>query len=283
MFPFPVRLGRLLAASAFLFLSAASVFAQSSSNSQLARAAKKGLGLATNKPGWTQKLVEARVAWSYSWGPDVPYDQPAGIEFVPMIWGSRHSNQDSLFRRLAAEFKEGKFTALLGFNEPDGKDQANISVATALAAWPKLESVGARLGSPAGVHPDVPWMADFMKAAKKDKLRVDFVTIHWYGGAGQAADFLSYVARIHRLYNKPVWITEFCPADWGASAEHPSRYSPQQIAQFMKTVVPALKRLPYVERFAWFSADKSSAKLGNGALFEDDGTLTELGRIYAEL
>ena len=245
---------------------------------------KKGIGLGTNKPGYADKLAALKVTWTYSWGSDIPGNLPAGVEFVPMVWGWRnHEQQDSFYQRLTKEREEGKFNTLLGFNEPDGADQANIPVATALAAWPKLESVGARLGSPAGVHPDVPWMAEFMKTAKKDKLRVDFVTIHWYGSASQASDFLSYVARIHSLYNKPIWITEFCPADWQAGPNKKNMNTPQQCERFMRAVIPALKRLPYVEKFAWFSADSDSAKLGTASLFNPDGSLTDLGKIYSGL
>ena len=245
---------------------------------------KKGIGLGTDKPGYADKLAALKVTWTYSWGADIPADLPAGVEFVPMVWGWRHGEQqDAFFARLTQDREAGKFTTLLGFNEPDGKDQANISAETALAAWPKLESVGARLGSPAGVHPDVPWMTEFMSGAKKNNLRVDFITVHWYGSAKQAGDFLSYLARIHTLYNKPIWITEFCPADWQAKEGHKNMNSPQQVASFMRSVIPALKRTPYIERFAWFSADATSPKLGTAALFNADGTLTDLGKIYSSL
>jgi len=39
--------------------------------------------------------------------------------------------------------------------------------------------------------------------------------------------------------------------------------------------------LPYVERFAWFSASQDSPQLGISALFDKDGNLTPLGTIYA--
>ncbi|MGH8046032.1 MAG: glycoside hydrolase family protein, partial [Chthoniobacterales bacterium] len=221
---------------------------------------------------------------TYSWGANLPHSIPAGVEFVPMVWGLRNGEkQDSFYKHLATEAQAKKFNTLLGFNEPDGKDQANLPVADALAAWPKLMSVGVRLGSPAGVHPDVPWMTDFMRAAKKDKLRVDFITVHWYGGAGDGGAFLSYLSKIHSLYNKPIWITEFCPADWNAGPNKRNKNTPQQVAQFMKAVVPALKRTPWIERFAWFPADPASPRLGTSALFNADGSLTDLGKIYSEL
>ena len=38
---------------------------------------------------------------------------------------------------------------LLGFNEPDLAEQANMTVEKALELWPRLEATGMRLGSPA--------------------------------------------------------------------------------------------------------------------------------------
>ncbi len=241
---------------------------------------KKGFGEVTHA-GQAQKLEALRVSWFYSWGADTPKDVPPGMEFVPMIWGWRDGpQQDELFRELTEKHREGKLPTLLGFNEPDGKDQANLPVKTALAKWPLLMATGARLGSPAGVHPDGLWMRDFMRGVDERHLRVDFITIHWYGGPDPDS-FLALLDRVHRLYGKPLWITEFAPADWSARADKPNRFTPEQVAQFMRKVIPALTQCPYVERFAWFSADPQSPQLGVSALFNRDGSLTPLGQIYA--
>jgi hypothetical protein len=279
---------RSLCIVAFGFLAAGAAWGQMPSSTpfpapKVSPTTKKGIGLPANSSGYADKLAALKVTWTYSWGANIPHSMPAGVEFVPMVWGLRHSEtQDSFYKRLATEAEAGKFNTLLGFNEPDGADQANLPVADALAAWPKLMSVGVRLGSPAGVHPDVPWMTDFMRAAKKDKLRVDFITVHWYGGAADGGAFISYLSKIHALYNKPIWITEFCPADWNAGPNRKNKNTPQQVAQFMKAVVPVLKRTPWIERFAWFSSDPASPRLGCSTLFNADGSLTDLGKIYAE-
>jgi len=72
---------------------------------------------------------------------------------------------------------------------------------------------GLTLGSPAAVHADGDWMEAFMAGAEKKGYRVDFITIHWYGGA-DLEGFLGYLARVHALYHRPLWVTEFAPADW---------------------------------------------------------------------
>ncbi|MDQ2731602.1 MAG: glycoside hydrolase family protein, partial [Armatimonadota bacterium] len=106
----------------------------------------------------------------------------------------------------------------------------------------------------------------------------DFITIHWYGG-NDPQGFLGYLANIHNMYHRPLWITEFAPADWSGHRG----ISPQQSADFMKVVVPEMNKRDYVERYAWFSAATGDAALGASALFHNDGSLTELGKVYAGL
>ncbi|PIG98398.1 hypothetical protein CS542_06290 [Pedobacter sp. IW39] len=56
---------------------------------------------------------------------------------------------------------------MLGFNEPDLGDQSNMSVQDALAAWPKLESIGLPLGSPATAKPGNGCMTFWIRQSRK--------------------------------------------------------------------------------------------------------------------
>ena len=49
----------------------------------------------------------------------------------------------------------------------------------------------------------------------------------------------------------------------------------------MRNVLPALERLDYVGRYAWFSAKTTNRALGRSALFDENNRLTTLGRHYA--
>ena len=51
----------------------------------------------------------------------------------------------------------------------------------------------------------------------------------------------------------------------------------------MRVVLPAMDKLDYVQRYAWYSASPDDAALGASALFQKDGSLTDLGRLYASL
>jgi len=232
---------------------------------------------------WHKRVESLNVSWHYSWSGKLVSAEPEGVEFVPMIWGFWGANDGfkKNIERWSASKKEGEFTHLLGFNEPDGKKQANLTVEKALAAWPHLEKTGLKLGSPGAVHADNAWMKEFMKKADERNLRVDFVCVHWYGGAN-VNGFINRLRRIHKLYGKPIWITEFAVADWQAKSLDENKYSKEKVYKFMKEVLPKLDKLDFVERYSWFNGSTTSKALGNSALFNDDGSLTKLGELYAK-
>jgi hypothetical protein len=233
---------------------------------------KKGLG------GRENKVPYLNGSWFYTWGGDRPANTPTGVEFVPMEWGYYGNANNGSVNWLNYVKSQSGVRTILGFNEPDSTTQANLSVAYALGGWQYLVGTGLPLGSPATVHADNQWMKDFMAGCATKNYRVDYVCIHWYGG-NDPWGFLGHVEYIHNLYGKPVWITEFAPADWSGNRG----ISPQQCADFARIVLPELSRRSYVQRYAWFSAGTGDAALGAAALVNDDGTLTDLGRLYGRL
>jgi hypothetical protein len=240
---------------------------------------KKGLGQTVKRPGWAQRLASLRCPWFYSWGPSIPEGMPRGSTFVPMIF--RHGGDTRSIAGVATAAKKAGITELLGFNEPDAKDQGNMTVQQALDAWPALMETGLRLGSPGCVHPDNDWMKEFMAGVKKRGLRVDFIAIHSYGGPSAEA-LVRRLETIHRMFERPLWITEFAVGDWKATRVEDNRHKPDTVLRFMETVLPMLDRLDFVERYAWFAADPSSGPLGTSALFDAAGGLTPLGRGYRD-
>ena len=241
---------------------------------------KRGLGIGT-KPGsqWREKIELCGARWFYSWNSTPPENIPAGVEFVPMVWGKLR--EDSL-PKLRAELRQNNMKTLLGFNEPDQKKQGNVTVEEALEQWPKLMELGVRLGSPGCVHPDREWMKAFMKGVEERRLRVDFVTVHSYGGPNADA-LMKRLAAVHEMFGRPLWITEFAVGDWNAKSRAENRYRPEQVVEFVRNVLPQLDACKFVERYAWFPAKPDSAPLGPSALFNDDGTLTSVGEAYRTL
>jgi O-glycosyl hydrolase len=196
-----------------------------------------------------------------------------------MAWGY-YGNANNSFSNFISGLANGGAKAILGFNEPDSSSQSNLSVSSALQAWGLMQgaSNGVPLVSPACVDDTDSWMQSFMSGAAAAGYRVDAVAIHWYGG-DDPTGFINYVNAVHNLYNKPIWITEFCPADWSGNGG----VTVADATSFMETVVPELESMSYVQRFSWFSAAPTDPDLGQGALFNSDGSLTALGSIYSRL
>ncbi len=227
-------------------------------------------------------LGRVKAHWTYNWTAARPAGLPEGVEWVPMVFKADAEHPiDKIVDRVRADLPN-KPTAVLGFNEPEEKKQGNMTVEMALDAWPKLEELNLPLGSPAGVHGDSPWMQSFMKEAMKRKHRIDFITIHWYGDPN-SAQLMGHLGKIARMYGRPLWITEFCPADWSAGKTGKNRFSQMQVLNFIKDILPRLERESFVHRYAWFSSAPGNTPTGCSALFENDGALTKLGEAYAEI
>lgn len=215
-------------------------------------AARKGVGEYT-QPHGAQTLRHLRVSWYYDWKPrpDVK-GAPAGVQFVPMIWGMKDLSPENL----AAAQATGA-GIVLGFNEPNAAGQADMTVEQALDAWPKLEALRMRLGSPApGTGDDVDphgWLARFMAGARARHYRVDFICIHPYQSSfdpeAATRDLIREVTTVHNMYHLPIWITEYAMAQWGAKQQTPS-YAVE--AKFAEESAAALQKLPFVERYAWY-------------------------------
>ncbi|GAA0947969.1 glycoside hydrolase family protein [Actinocorallia libanotica] len=221
-------------------------------------------------------IKNSRACWFYSWGPDRSgIAAPKGAEFVPMIHRAATIGD-------VAKVKGRGHRYLLGFNEPDLGDQANMSVEQALDLWPRLMGTGLVLGSPSVANMgDVPgsWLDRFMKGAKKRKLRVDFIALHWYGQDFQTGpavrNLRDYLRRVHKRYKKPIWLTEFALTDFRQGA--PRYPSQAQQAKFLRQAVKMLRKEPYLKRYAWFALPTDRSGTG---LYNANGSPTPAGRAF---
>lgn len=224
-------------------------------------------------------LTALRAGWFYTWGSTRRFAEPAGCEWIPQIFP--HAKED--IAKSCERVKAGGFKVLLGYNEPDHPGQGNISVEKAIENWPLLMATGLRLVSPAVTWAPNGWMKKFMHQAKARQFRIDAVGIHWYGMPNADA-FLKYVEAARRDYGKPIWITEFGINDKEASKERPSKVKPKDVIAFLREVLPELEKLPWVERYCYYTPHGlSSPKTGASGLLGDDGKLTDVGRYFASV
>lgn len=243
----------------------------------IASGAKKGVGVWTFG-GVSQALAASGANWYYTWSTQHSgITTPSSGSFVPMIWGAKSVTDSSL----AQARQYGPY--LLGFNEPDMAQQSNMTVEQALQLWPKLMAAGKILGSPAvayGGDTAGGWLDRFMSGAEAKGYRVDFITLHWYGGdfrTPQAVEQLkSYLAAVYARYHKPIWLTEYALIDFSQGTRFPSA---QQQADFVTASTKALDGLSYVRRYAWFGLGADASKPSSG-LFTDGTTTTAAGRAF---
>jgi RNA polymerase sigma factor (sigma-70 family) len=237
-------------------------------------------GVATwDAAGASQELAASGASWYYDWGATPSgITTPAGTGFVPMIWGA----SDVTAATLDQVKSEG--SVLLGFNEPDQSGQANMTVAQALDLWPQLEATGMTLGSPAvssGAATPGGWLDQFMTGAKARGYRVNFITVHWYGGdfsTGPAVQELeSYLQAIYNQYHLPIWITEFALTSYAGPT--PTFPTEAQQAAFLTAATEMLDGLPYVQRYAWFALPVSAGS-GTTGLFNQGPSATEVGQAF---
>ncbi|MFH6768599.1 glycosyl hydrolase [Gaetbulibacter aquiaggeris] len=240
---------------------------------------KKGVAYTNRGKNWSHKTSALKAHWMYSWGRVLAEEVPENVEFVPMFWGKGSVTDENIAatKQLVAD---GKVKYVLGFNEPDGAEQANMSVDEAIALWPKLEELGVPLGSPATVGPTNAWMTEFMTRADELGLRIDFVTVHSYGGAN-ALSFINKLKETHEAYNRPIWVTEFAVADWNATTPENNRYTNAEVIRFMQEATQAMNSIEWVIRYSWF--DGQNAPLATSGLFDAEGNITALGEVYAAI
>ncbi len=215
------------------------------------------------------QLAALGATWCYNWGTTPKSTDCADPLFVPMIWG-----KDNVASAIKAVGNAG-YGVVLGFNEPNKSDQANMTVDEAIALWPTLTSnPDIRVGSPAVSDDGRTWLVNFMTQVKAKGLRVDFIAMHWYGWnagsctAGQLEGAINWASQ----WNLPVWITEF-----GCMGS--SNPDDQTLLKFFADAIPMLKKHPLVERYAWYPWNDH-----NHLYLSDAGkvpVMTELGKAFA--
>lgn len=200
-------------------------------------------------------LLSPYISWNYNWGPDITddvipvwFDQNQ-VEFCPMAWNQ--SFNATRIREYAKAHPQVRY--LLGFNEPNLKDQCNLTPAQAAHYWPRVvrlaKELNLKLVSPAmnygtleGYSDPIKWLDEFFAIDSISIDDIDAISVHAYMGTATAT--IGYLDRF-RKYGKPVWLTEFC-------AWEPIVSSVESQMSYMCTMLNYLEQSDLVERYAWF-------------------------------
>jgi len=223
--------------------------------------------------------IASAVSWCYNWSSSALASDVAsklksnGIAWYPMCWNGNYNS--SAISASGAEY-------LLGFNEPNLTDQANMTPAEAAELWPSVVALakanGMKLVSPAmnygtltDYHDPIVWLDEFFTYVSIDD--VDAIAVHCYMPG--AAQVKSFIARFEK-YGKPIWLTEFCNGNSNNISET------TQISYLSQTL-NMLEQNNLVEKYAWFMLRGGSfnSKWHNSILeAANPFGLTNLGKVF---
>lgn len=218
------------------------------------------------KAGWDPNKLNC--TWYYDW--NIGGGSSSNYNYVGIRQNSGWPSWSSINNKTGINH-------LLGFNEPDRPDQANMTVDQAVSNWPGFMQSGYRIGSPAPATPENSWITDFL--AKTDSLnyRVDFVAIHCYWGGQTPSQWYSRLKAIYDRVKRPLWITE-----WNNGANWTTETWPtdttlalQKQLSDIKGILQVLDTASFVERYAEYDWVQYKRSL----VLAD--TLTPAGKYYA--
>ena len=228
---------------------------------------------------WTSKKgiaggihKDLEVGWFYDW--NIGASSSLDLEYVAI-------KQKQYWPGMNQDWKAKGINHLLGFNEPDRPDQANMSVDAIIKGWPELQRTGLRLGSPATSDGGLGMLYEFIDKADRAGLRVDFVAVHYYrshpnpGDAKGAANQLkNFLQGIHNRTKRPLWVTE-----WNNGANWTKAPDPNERQQrdAIEAMIEMMDETPFVERYALYNWVEPVREL-----VRKDGSLTPAGQIYRD-
>lgn len=205
----------------------------------------------------TPFVGQPKIGWCYNWNANPPANLGSGIEFVPTLWGLDNAHLSSWVSAGNAALAKGA-KSVVGFNEPDHAEQANLDVNTAASAYKQYITANfqgkAKLVSPSVTNGPAPmglaYLENFMAACSDCGIQA--VNIHWYDSSNNVAYFKQHIQDAYAKFNLPIWLTEFGTTDGNDQA-------------FLAEVLPWLDSQPFVEKYAYFMA-KEGVLLSGGQL-----------------
>jgi len=252
------------------------------------KSSKRGVGYGSHSVE-DISIISKGISWWYNWGikPDLAIQdvyKNYGVEYVPMTWNGGYD--EVALRAYIASHPDVKY--LLAFNEPQFKDQANMTPTEVAAQWPRVEKIandyglkivsvalnfcGNCVADPAGNPYYTPWtyLEDFIKICPS--CRIDAISIHAYmpdvGG-------IQWYVNQFKKFGKPIWLTEFCAWEPSTTVETQQRMLTQ--------VVDYLENDKDVARYAWFIGRSNGHPYNSLLDYRQSGVLTDLGDIYLNL
>lgn len=219
------------------------------------------------KAGWNPDEINSTSYYDWNIGGSSSYDH----EYAAIRQNAGWPSWDAINNK-------ENISHLLGFNEPDRPDQADMPFDDMIAQWPNFMKSGLRLGSPAwssewnGAPDGGGNLFDFIEKCDELNYRVDFVALHCYW-AKSPQSWYNDLKYIHDRTGRPLWITEWNNgANW-TTESWPSgnrNYTPanaEKQLNDMKKILEVLDTASFVERYFIYDwVEDCRAMVLNGGL-----------------
>jgi hypothetical protein len=230
-------------------------------------------GLAYNQADLC-KNFGGQFGFGYNWAQVENND--IGTKYIPLMHGPDKSSAADWLANVDKACKKGS-NAVMGFNEPDHPEQANLTPEAACTAWkeymnpiasshPEVTIIGPSVtNGPAPMGAD--WLQRF-KTACPDAI-YHATNMHFYDiyDKDTINRFKAQVEKIAAINNQPVWITEF--------GLNPGSATQEQAASFLKDVMDYCDNNPVVQGYSYFMVGSGENQLNSGS------GLSTVGKVYA--
>ncbi len=235
-----------------------------------------------NSNGHPEDIARLGAVWAYNWSVSPPV-YPGGAESVPMI--STASAVESPIG--------GNSRWLMGFNEPNDVNQADLTPDEAAILWHRIEErfPDRFLVAPVPVTHDPFWLVQFYDAYVArygQPPRLDALAMHCYFTTSKQCKELAqwFMDKAMEWGAGEVWITEFA---FRSCAEWDYPKFPNQALAEMDEFIGWVETQPMITRYAWFSNRTNANEWWVGIPFECyasplinfyTGKITEYGKAY---
>lgn len=213
--------------------------------------------------------------FAYNWAQTESKD--VGAPFIPMMHKVQDSTAEAWLANVDKAVKGGS-KAVMGFNEPDIAEQANMTPEAACAAWkeymnpiasahPDVTILGPSVSNSGSATQGLQWLDTFHKICP-DAI-VHGSNIHFYDIYEEATidRFKAHVEKAAANYGKPVWLTEF--------GLNPGSASEEQAAKFLKEAIEYLDSSASVSGYSYFMVGTGENQLNSA------NGLSKVGEVYA--
>lgn len=225
------------------------------------------------KAGWNPHVINATSYYDWNIGGNSSND----VEYVTIRQNAGWPSWDAINSK-------PDVSHLLGFNEPDRPDQANMTFQQMIDLWPGMMKSGFRIGSPAWANP---WggnggtLFDFIKKCDELNYRVDFVALHCYWGGKSPLNWYNDLKYIYDVTGRPLWITEWnnganwTTESWPDNTPELTPANAQKQLNDLKGILQVMDTAHFVERYFIYDWVENRRAM----VLAD--TLTPAGKYYA--